>query len=202
VNNKEEIVQAEDEETEVQVQVEVDKTGFEWYFLQVLSGSEDKILRRLEKFIKMEKLEEEIINIIIPEYEAEKQVDREKKVVKQKLYPGYLLVQMRILPEIWAKIRGIDGVIDFVGTKYNHTPYPLTQIEKADVFSSEKRDKAKKAKVKFEKNEKVKVIDGPFANFLGVVEDIFAERRHLRVMISIFGRPTPVELSFDQVDKL
>ena len=182
--------------------IQVNKEGYDWYFLQVLSGSEEKVMLRIQKFVKLNSMEEHICHIIIPHYETEEKKRGEVKLAQKKLYPGYLLVQMRVLPENWAKLRSIDGVIDFVGTKYDHAPYPLTETEKREIFFDKKSRRKKKPKKTFERGEKIKVIDGPFANFLGHVEDIFEDRRHVNVMISIFGRPTPVELSYDQIEKL
>ncbi|HDS08800.1 MAG TPA: transcription termination/antitermination factor NusG, partial [Firmicutes bacterium] len=161
----------------------------------------DKVAKLINETVKSKGLESEILNAIVPKVEKpEKNKKGEKKLVLKKVYPGYVLLRMQMGDENWNFIRNINNVIDFVGEKYQ--PTPISQEEWEEIFMGKKKRKREEIKVKFSVNEKVKITDGPFANFFGDISEINEEKKHVKVMISIFGRLTPVELSYEEVEKI
>ena len=185
--------------------------GFSWYFLNVLSTQEHKVKERVERFIEEENLQDEVLNVLLPEI-TEFTINKGVKETRlKKLYPGYLLVKMRtvVSPDedeqknlsLWYRIRRIDGVIDFVGTKEGHIPIPVSERELLKVFKA-KKHKEETRRYEFNFGDKVKVINGPFTDFVGEVEDIEEQKLKLKVIISVFGRQTPVEIGFDGVEKI
>jgi transcriptional antiterminator NusG len=187
-----------------------------WFIIHTYSGYEAKVMESLRQRIKMEERDEHFGDIQIPEetYE-EMKVDaksgrKERVLKKRKSFPGYLLVQIAVtkkgaLYEMedadWHLVRNTPKVTSFVGANKKR-PTPLTDDEVRQIMNhTEETQEKPKPKYHFEKGEKVRIIDGPFANFEGDVEEIHEERSTIKVMVTVFGRSTPVELDFIQVEK-
>jgi transcriptional antiterminator NusG len=182
-------------------------TGSQWFAVHVLAGQEQKVHDNIVKRIKTEEMTDLIFEVLIPT-ERVSEVKRGKKTeTVRKLLPGYLIVNMRLLDEnkglvdrTWYFIRETPGVIGFAGTKDRPIPMRDQEVQVMLAQMAEREDKVK-PKVSFEVGETVKVADGPFQNQSGVVEEIDPERGKLRVSVSIFGRSTPVELEYWQVER-
>ncbi|GLH74291.1 transcription termination/antitermination protein NusG [Geothrix limicola] len=188
-----------------------------WFIIHTYSGYEAKVMEHLRQRIKMEERDDNFGDIQIPEetYE-EMKVDaksgkKERVVKKRKSFPGYLLVQIQVerkpdgsvemADADWHLVRNTPKVTSFVGANKKR-PTPLTDEEVRQIMHhTEETQEKPKPKYHFEKGEKVRIIDGPFANFEGDVEEIHEERSTIKVMVTVFGRSTPVELDFIQVEK-
>src|SRR6187397_402943 len=177
-----------------------------WFVLHTLSGQEQKVKESIEKRIKPEEMAEFINEVLVPMEKVAEVRSGKKTVTTRKLYPGYVFVDMvllddnkRIIEKPWYFIRDTQGIIGFVGGD-RPTPASMDEIDsiKAQMSDSEDREKPK---VQFEVGETVKINDGPFLNFSGVIEEIEPERGKLKVTVNIFGRNTPVELEYWQVEK-
>jgi len=164
-----------------------------------LSGQEQKVKEQLEKKVAMENMKEQISSVLVPIENVAEVRNGKKKIMKRKFFPGYILVEMAMNDDSWYLIKNTAGVIGFVGAG---TPVPLQDAEVENILRQidEKKEKVK-PKVSFEKGETVKVNDGPFVNFSGSVEELDPDRGKLKVMVTIFGRATPVELEYWQVEK-
>ncbi len=182
-------------------------TGSQWFAVHVLAGQEQKVHDNIVKRIKTEEMGDLIFEVLIPT-ERISEVKRGKRTeTVRKLLPGYLIVNMRLLDDqkqlverTWYFIRETTGVIGFAGTKDRPIPMRDQEVQIMLAQMAEREDKVK-PKVTFEVGETVKVADGPFQNQSGVVEEIDPERGKLRVSVSIFGRSTPVELEYWQVER-
>ncbi len=174
-----------------------------WYVLHTYSGYENKVKSNLEQRIESMGLENKIFKIQIPTEvvteikEGGKRVESEKKVL-----PGYVLVRMELDPQSWAVVRNTPGVTGFVGSQGNPEPLTRDEYNKIMGVSKAKPGVANKATTSIEVGQTVKVVSGPFDDFDGTVAEVMPESGKVRVMVSIFGRETPVELSFDQVAKV
>jgi transcriptional antiterminator NusG len=170
-----------------------------WYVIHTLSGQEQKVKETLESKIRTDEMTDFVEQILIPTENVSEVKAGKKTISKRKFFPGYVLAKMALTDEVWYFIKGTPGVIGFVGSG---KPVPLQDKEVAEILSQieEKKEKVK-PKVLFEKGETVKVNDGPFVNFSGVIDDINPDKGKLKVMVSIFGRATPVELEYWQVER-
>lgn len=178
----------------------------QWFVIHTLSGQEQKVKDTLEKRLKAEEMEEYIQEILVPMEKVVEIRSGKKSVSNRKLYPGYVFINMillddqqRIIDRPWYFIRETQGIIGFVGGD-RPTPTPSDEIESIKAQISDAED-AEKPKVDFEVGETIKINDGPFLNFSGVIEEIEPERGKLKVTVNIFGRNTPVELEYWQVEK-
>jgi len=178
----------------------------QWFVIHTLSGQEQKVKNTLEKRLKAEEMEEYIQEILVPMEKVVEIRSGKKSVSNRKLYPGYIFINMvllddqqRIIDRPWYFIRETQGIIGFVGGD-RPTPTPTEEIESIKAQISDAED-AEKPKVDFEVGETIKINDGPFLNFSGVIEEIEPERGKLKVTVNIFGRNTPVELEYWQVEK-
>jgi transcription termination/antitermination protein NusG len=178
----------------------------EWFVIHTLSGQEQKVKESIEKRIKTEEMGDYIKEVLVPMEKVAEVRGGKKTVSTRKLYPGYVFIDMvllddgkRVIEKPWYFIRDTQGIIGFVGGD-RPTPAAPDEIEsiKAQISDSEDREKPK---VQFEVGETVKINDGPFLNFSGVIEEIEPERGKLKVTVNIFGRNTPVELEYWQVEK-
>ena len=172
-----------------------------WYIIHTYSGFERKVKESLESRIKAYGLEDQFNQILIPT-ETVVEIRGGKKVETPRLfYPGYVLVEMEMDDHVWHVVRATPRVTGFVGS--GTTPSPLTEEEVNQILhrATTAGEKAK-PKLTFDRNEPVKIVDGPFNNFTGIVDEINLDRNTLKVMVTIFGRSTPVELDFLQVEKL
>lgn len=171
----------------------------EWYVVHTYSGYEKKVLESLHNRIESEGMQEYFGDILIPAETIVEMKKGKKKTGTRSFYPGYLLVQMDLDDRTWHLVRHTPKVTGFVGGK-NPAPIPQNEVEEIKSQMAEGRLKPK-PKVSFTEGENVRVIDGPFSNFNGTVDSIKADKGKVVVLVSIFGRATPVELDFTQVEK-
>lgn len=170
-----------------------------WYILQVHSGFEDKVKATLEERIKNDGLEDSFGDILVPTEQVVEMIKGIRKTSSRKFFPGYILVSMELNDTTWHTVHeNMQRVVGFVGDDLN--PLPLPDDEAAKIIGRiHTGSESPRPKVIFEIGEVVRVTDGPFANFQGVVDEVFPEKGRVRVMVSIFGRETPVELEYIQV---
>jgi transcriptional antiterminator NusG len=176
-------------------------TAMNWYIIHAYSGFEQKVAESLRSRSQAFGFADRVGQILIPTEEVIELRNGKKVTSKRLLYPGYVLVQMEMDDELWHAVKSTPRVTGFVGggTK----PVPLTADEvNAILYRQQSSAERPRPKLTFEKNETVKIIDGPFTNFSGKVDEINIERSTLRVLVTIFGRSTPVELDFLQVEKI
>lgn len=181
----------------------------EWYILHTYSGYENKIEKTIRTLIERGNIPEDIINDIkVPEETiVENTKEGKKKTTKKKFLPGYLLVEMD-LPDLgWkdvcSKINRIQGVSGFLGAEGNSRPRPISADEAKEILQKTGEIKADKSSLSFQSfsvGDKVKIIEGPFASFLGTVDEVMSDKNKLRVLVAIFGRTTPVEVEMNQVE--
>jgi transcriptional antiterminator NusG len=171
-----------------------------WYVINTYSGYEQKVKANLESRIKSMGMEDKIFQILIPSEEVTETRNGKKRVTNKKFFPGYLLVEMELDENSWYVVRNTPKVTSFVGVGNKPTPLPEEEVT-AILEHIGKRRERRALKTQFDKGDLVKVMEGPFANFSGTVEDINPERERVKVMVTIFGRQTPVELEFHQVEK-
>ena len=170
-----------------------------WYIVYTYSGHEDKVARSLKQRVETMGFEGKIFDIIVPTRNTIKVSQGKKENIKEKIFPGYVLVKMILDDESWLLVRTTQGVTAFIGASNKPTPISEKEVEAIMKFMNLEEPLYKAA---FSVNEAVKITDGPFAEFLGTIENIDEARGKLRVLVSIFGRETPVELDFLQVSKL
>ena len=178
----------------------------QWFVIHTLSGQEQKVKESIEKRLKAEEMGEYIKEVLVPMEKVAEVRSGKKTVSTRKLYPGYVFIDMALLDENnrvverpWYFIRDTPGIIGFVGGD-RPTPTSADEIESIKAQISESED-TEKPKVHFDVGETIKINDGPFLNFSGVIEEIEPERGKLKVTVNIFGRNTPVELEYWQVEK-
>jgi transcriptional antiterminator NusG len=172
--------------------------GKNWYVVHTYSGFEEKVKLSIEEKIDKEGLQDKISRILIPTERVIELKAGKKKESDKKFYPGYILVEMEMDDNTWHIIRSTPRVTGFVGgTK----PVALSDEEIAVILQQIEKGPVPQAKTQFQKGENVRIIDGPFTNFVGSVEDIDIDHGRLCVMVSIFGRQTPVELNFFQAER-
>ena len=172
-----------------------------WYVIHAYSGYEKFVVKALQERIKQDKLEDKFGDIIVPTEEVVEMRAGQRRKSERKFFPGYVLVRMVMYDSTWHLVRRIPKVLGFIGGTSDH-PAPITEKE-ADFIMQRVEESVEKPrhKVMFEAGEVVRVTDGPFMDFNGVVEDVNYEKNRLRVAVLIFGRSTPVELEFNQVEK-
>ncbi|RIH84576.1 transcription termination/antitermination protein NusG [Calidithermus roseus] len=181
--------------------------SIEWYAVHTYVGYEDKVKQNLEKRVKALNMQDKIFQVLIPTEEVvEHREGGKKEVVRRKLYPGYVYVQVDLgdeageVNEAYEVVRGTPGVTGFVGTATHPVPLSPDEVQHLlEVSGLAGKKEAPKPQVSFKEGEVVRVISGPFADFTGVVSEINPERNKVKVLVSIFGRETPVELDFAQV---
>jgi transcriptional antiterminator NusG len=173
-----------------------------WYVVKVQSGREDTIKEGLLKRVKMEGLEDHFGEIIVPSEKVSEIKAGKKKVTERKFYPGYMMVNMAITDKTWYLVRSIPGVGDFVGGASGPTPMEQHEVDKMLGQAASKEEQGPRLKISFEKGETVKIKEGPFENFEGAVDEVLEGKGLVRVMVEIFGRPTPVELEYWQVERV
>ncbi|MHA6253394.1 transcription termination/antitermination protein NusG [Oceanobacillus sp. CAU 1775] len=173
-----------------------------WYVVHTYSGYENKVKINLEKRVETMGMEDKIFRVIVPEDEETEVKNGKKKVVKKKSFPGYVLTEMVMTDDSWYVVRNTPGVTGFVGSSGHGTkPTPLLPDEVDAVLKRMGVD-APTMHVDFELKENVRVMEGPFADFEGSIENIDADKQKLKVHVNMFGRETPIELDFSQVEKI
>ena len=174
---------------------------FKWYIVHVYSGYEAKVKAALEERVATSDEQDKFGEVVVPTEQVVELVKGKRRESSRKFYPGYILVQMELTDETWHIVNDTPKVTGFLGSGSKPTPIPDREVEK--ILERMQAGKLKpKPKFYFEMGDEIRVIDGPFANFNGVVEDVNPEKGKIKVLVSIFGRPTPVELDFVQVTKL
>ncbi len=171
----------------------------QWFVVHTYSGYEERVRKNLELRLKFMDGGDAISQVVIPTEEEIEVRGGQRRNVTKKTLPGYVLIQMRMNDQSWNIVRNTPGVTGFVGT--GNKPTPLT-AEEVDQILTQMTAEAPKVKVGFRKGQSVRVTDGPFIDFVGVVDEISAEKGKVKVLLSLFGRETPVELDFLQVEKL
>ncbi len=171
-----------------------------WYIIHSYSGFERKVKESLESRVQAFGLQERIGKVLIPTEAVTEVRNGKKYTVERMFYPGYVLVEMDMDDHVWHVVKSTPRVTGFVGTGQQPTPLSEEEVQHIVYRVGEAKDKPK-LKVKFEKNEKVKITEGPFATFDGIVDDVNEVKETVKVMVTIFGRSTPVELEFGQVEK-
>ncbi|MDI1233414.1 MAG: transcription termination/antitermination protein NusG [bacterium] len=176
-------------------------TDLQWYVVRAISGQEKKVKANLESELEKAKLTDYVPQILIP-MEKVYTIKNGKKIAKDKNYfPGYILVQMKFYGEVEATIKGINGVVGFLGSKEG--PVPLRQAEVNRILGNADENGAidPEGTEPFIVGEPIKVTDGPFSGFSGVIEEVNDEKKKVKVMVKIFGRRTPLELNYNQIEK-
>jgi transcriptional antiterminator NusG len=175
--------------------------GMHWYVIHTYSGYERKVKQSLEERIRTLELGDEVAELLIPTEDIVEMKGGKKVVTAKKFFPGYLLIRMAMNDRLWHVVKNTPRVTGFVGSGRKPIPLPQHEVDKI-VNRMEESVEAPKPKFQFRKGESVRIIDGPFTNFTGKVDEVDTRRNTLKVMVSIFGRNTPVELDFFQVEKV
>lgn len=174
---------------------------FRWYIIHAYSGFERKVRESIESRVQAYGLHDRIGRIMVPTEPVTEIRNGKKYTIERVFLPGYVLVEMDLDNEIWHLVKNTPRVTGFLGT--GEKPVALTEEEISSIiFRSDVSKDKPRMKMKFEKNESVKITEGPFANFNGVVDEVNEDRETLKVMVTIFGRSTPVELEFSKVEKI
>ncbi|RKZ32755.1 transcription termination/antitermination protein NusG [bacterium] len=170
----------------------------QWYVVHTLTGQEDKVKTYIENTLVDKKLDDKIFEVMVPTEDVIEMRHGKRKTVPRKFFPGYIIVRMVLNKDTEAFIRGVPGVTSFVTSGGN--PVPLSEEEIESIMQKTQKEKmAQKVEIPFSEGDPVRVIDGPFKDFTGVVSEINQERGKVRVMVSIFGRLTPVDVDFMQL---
>ena len=174
-------------------------TARQWYAIHTYSGYEERVKKNLEQRVKFTDSQEEITQVVVPTEEEVEIRGGQRRTVAKKILPGYILVEMVMTDQSWAVVRNTPGVTGFVGSAGK--PVPLAEDEVEQILK-QMRAETPKVKVGFRPGQSVRVTEGPFADFVGVVDEIGTDKGKVKVLLSLFGRETPVELDFLQVEKL
>ena len=198
-----EVAEAEEEDPNAEFRNALRNAPGEWFVVHSYAGYEKKVKTNLQNRINTLHMEDYIYQIEVPEEEFNEIKNGQRKVVKRNIYPGYVLVRMDLTDESWSAVRNTPGVTGFVGNAHHPSPLSLDEVEKILAPRPLKKDGKPDIKhVDFEIGESVTVMDGPFATLPASISEIMPEQAKLKVLVSIFGRETPVELGFNQVQKI
>ncbi len=178
----------------------IDKTGMKWYVLHTYSGYEKKVSLALRERLRQYRISDAVGDILVPEEDVVEVRGGKKRISRRKFFPGYIVMEMHMNEDSWYVVKETPRVTGFLGDK---EPIPLS-LEEVSRLKEQLSGAAEKPRPKYEYEvgESVRVIDGPFANFSGVLDEVNNERGKVKVMVSIFGRATPVELEFTQIEKV
>lgn len=172
-----------------------------WYVIHTQTGSEEKVKTHIENKLQLFPQRDKISQILIPTEKVSEVKDGKKKISERKFFPGYIIIEMELTNETWMLIKSTPGVTGFIGS--GSRPVPIAEEEIAEILKqSEERQEKPIPKTVFEKGEAVRVVEGPFVNFTGVVDEVYLSKGKIKVSISVFGRSTPVELECWQVEKV
>ena len=178
--------------------------AYEWYVIKVANGREDTLSRKVEKTLSLRGLDHHVRKIEVPKQKVTEIKDGKKRVREHKLYQGYFFMECQLVDEIWYLLRDIQGVGSFVGGKPSDKPMPMLpdEVRKLrDMMEQRESEAPPELKIDVKKNDTVKVKDGPFENFEGIVDEVHPKTGKLRVLVTIFGRETPVDLEYWQVEQ-
>jgi transcriptional antiterminator NusG len=187
---------------------ELVRPGMHWYVLRVASNKEDQVREALERKVKIEQLEGRVGRVLVPTQREKRMRGGTARIYHRKLYPGYVFVEMatdedgRIPENVWFVIKETMGVGDFIGSGGKPSPMPLNDVEKMLAAAVRPEESPTLANMAFKQGDKVKLTEGPFENFEGVVEEINTQKGTVRVIVTIFGRPTPIEIEYWQVEAI
>ncbi|MBI5865130.1 MAG: transcription termination/antitermination factor NusG [Planctomycetes bacterium] len=187
---------------------ELVRPGMHWYVLRVASNREDQVRDALERKIKIEKFEDNIGRILVPTQKEKRLKGGNARVYYRKLYPGYVFVEMATMPDgsipenVWFVIKETTGVGDFIGSGGKPSPMPLPDVEKMLAATIKPDDQPTLANLTFKKGDRVKIREGSFENFEGVVDEIDTQKGKVRVIVTLFGRATPIEIEYWQLEQI
>lgn len=214
IENKEDVVQVSGEDTSapdasatdeasLNLEAEEEETsprpeGTEWYVIHSYSGYENKVKKNLLHRMESMGMQNKIFQVVVPTEEEVELRDGQRRTVERRVFPGYILVEMLLDEESWFVVRNTPGVTGFVG--FGNKPTPLRQDE-VDKILKRMEAEAPKIKVSFKVGQRVRIVEGPFEDFMGTVDDIDVDRARVRVLVNFFGRETPIELDFLQVER-
>jgi transcriptional antiterminator NusG len=174
----------------------------QWYVVHTYSGYENKVKTNLERRVQSMEMQDKIFRVLVPVEEEVEVKNGKKKTVMRKTFPGYVLVEMIMTDDSWYVVRNTPGVTGFVGSSgAGSKPTPLMPSEVRAILKQMGVEETR-PKIDFELKEAVRIVEGPFANFVGSIEEIHPDKQKLKVLVSMFGRETPLELDFSQVEKL
>jgi transcription termination/antitermination protein NusG len=182
------------------------REGMQWYVLRVASNLEDRVREALDRKIKIEKLENRIGRVLVPTQKEKRMRGGRARIYYRKLYPGYVFVEMAteadgsVAEDVWFMIKETSGVGDFISSGGKPSPMSMTEVEQMLSAVIQPEEQPALANLKFNKGDKVKVQEGPFENFEGVVDEINSHKGTVRVIVTIFGRATPIEMEYWQVE--
>lgn len=200
VSEEQEVVAEETTtENETTETTDIPNDGRSWYVIHCYSGYENKVRHSIEQRIETMDMHHKIFDVVVPTEEEIEIKDGKRRTVERRVFPGYILVQMLMDEDSWYVVRNTPGVTGFVGM--GTEPTPLREDEVAKIMNRMEAE-APKVKFDFQVGEKVRIGTGPFADFIGTVQEIDPERAKVRVLVSFFGRETPVELDFVHVEKV
>ncbi|HEX4123428.1 MAG TPA: transcription termination/antitermination protein NusG [Tepidisphaeraceae bacterium] len=178
-----------------------------FFVLRVASNKEDRVREALARKVKIEGLEEKVGRILVPTERVRSMKEGKRRDTERKLYPGYVFIELLLEPtgtvpeKVWFMIKETDGVGDFIGS--NGKPMPMSAVDEGKMLAeAERPDEAPKLDAQFKKGDAVKVTDGAFVNFEGVVDELIPDKGMVRLITTIFGRPTPLELEYWQIEKV
>ncbi len=177
----------------------MDENEKNWFVIHTYSGHEERVKKNLEQRMKLMDAGDEVSQIVIPTEDEVEVRSGQRRTVAKKILPGYVLVQMKMSDQSWSVVRNTPGVTGFVGS--GNKPVPLQEGE-VDQILKQMAAEAPRVKVGFKQGQSVRVTDGPFTDFVGIVDEISAGKGKIKVLLSLFGRETPVELDFLQVETL
>ena len=188
--------------------IEYVREGMNWYVLRVASNKEGQVREALDRKVKIEQLEHRVGRVLVPTQKEKRLRGGTARVYQRKLYPGYVFVEMApepdgsIAEDVWFLIKETTGVGDFIASGGKPSPMPMHDVEKMLAATLVPEDTPALANLNFHKGDRVKVREGPFENFEGVVDEINAQKGTVRVIVTIFGRATPIEIEYWQVEQL
>ncbi|MBN2768963.1 MAG: transcription termination/antitermination protein NusG [Campylobacterales bacterium] len=174
--------------------------AYQWYAIQTYAGSERSVKEAIERLAKDFGLEDKVESIVVPTEEVIEVKNGEKRITERSLYPGYAFAHIDLDTDLWHKIQSLPKVSRFIGEQ--KTPTPLSDADIKVILDKMEKKSAPRPKIDFETGEMVRIVDGPFANFTGMVEEYDLDHGKLRLNVSIFGRNTPVEILYTQVEKI
>ena len=188
-----------EQKEELKVEEEPGSDGRAWYVIHSYSGYENKVKANLEQRIESMGMQDKIFQVVVPTEEEIEVRDGQRRITEKKIFPGYILVEMLMTDDSWYTVRNTPGVTGFVGMGRRPTPLRSEEVQR---IMKRMEEEAPKIKVTFRPGQRVRIIDGPFTDFVGSVDDIDMDKSKVRVLVAFFGRDTPVELDFLQVEKM
>ncbi|MBI5206244.1 MAG: transcription termination/antitermination factor NusG [Candidatus Firestonebacteria bacterium] len=170
-----------------------------WYVIHTYTGYENRVKANLEQLLINKSLVLDDFKILIPTQQITEVKGGKKQTVTRKYFPGYIMIYLEMTDDIWSLVKNATGVSKFIGTK--GVPIPLQESEVNQILNQLETVKKPKVFVPFTKGENVKIIDGPFSDFSGVVDDVYPDKGKAKITVTVFGRATPIELEFNQIEK-